>query len=63
MKLDGKTFFITGGVSGLGEGVARLFVSKGANVIVRMMMYLINIKIDKNLEIANNILIYIVGRY
>ena len=37
MKLDGKTFFITGGVSGLGEGVARLFVSKGANVIVSMI--------------------------
>ena len=35
MKLEGRTFFITGGVSGLGEGVARLFVSKGANVIVK----------------------------
>jgi len=34
MKFEGRTFFITGGVSGLGEGVARLFVSKGANVIL-----------------------------
>eukprot|EP01084_Bolivina_argentea_P303301 523609_1 len=34
MKFEGKTFFITGGVSGLGEGTARNFVSKGANVIL-----------------------------
>eukprot|EP01084_Bolivina_argentea_P105205 188332_1 len=34
MKIDGKTFFITGGVSGLGEAVARLFVSKGGNVVL-----------------------------
>eukprot|EP00484_Ammonia_sp_Unknown_P001376 CAMPEP_0197021708 /NCGR_PEP_ID=MMETSP1384-20130603/2654_1 /TAXON_ID=29189 /ORGANISM="Ammonia sp." /LENGTH=258 /DNA_ID=CAMNT_0042449601 /DNA_START=63 /DNA_END=839 /DNA_ORIENTATION=+ len=34
MKFEGRTFFITGGVSGLGEGVARLFVSKGANVVL-----------------------------
>lgn len=32
MKLEGNTFFITGGASGLGEGVAKYFVSKGANV-------------------------------
>ena len=47
MKLEGKTFFITGGVSGLGEGVARLFVSEGANVIVSMIHnFLENTNID-----------------
>lgn len=34
MKLDGKTFFITGGASGLGEATARLFASEGANVVI-----------------------------
>ena len=34
MKLEGNTFFITGGVSGLGLSVAKLLVSKGANVIL-----------------------------
>lgn len=34
MKLEGKTFFITGGASGLGEATARLFASKGANVVI-----------------------------
>ena len=39
MKIEGRTFFITGGVSGLGGGVAALFVSKGANVIVCAYMH------------------------
>lgn len=34
MKLEGKTFYITGGASGLGEATARLFTSSGANVIL-----------------------------
>jgi len=34
MKLEGNTFFVTGGASGLGEGVVRLFVSHGANVAI-----------------------------
>ncbi|ETO24078.1 3-hydroxyacyl-CoA dehydrogenase [Reticulomyxa filosa] len=34
MKLEGKTFFITGGVSGLGLAAAKSILSKGGNVIV-----------------------------
>jgi NAD(P)-dependent dehydrogenase (short-subunit alcohol dehydrogenase family) len=34
MKIEGKTFFVTGGASGLGEGVVRLFTSKGANCVI-----------------------------
>lgn len=34
MKIEGKTFFITGGASGLGEGCVRHFVSLGANVAI-----------------------------
>ncbi|MBI2433971.1 MAG: SDR family NAD(P)-dependent oxidoreductase [Candidatus Hydrogenedentes bacterium] len=34
MELEGKTFIITGGGSGLGEGTARLFAGAGANVVV-----------------------------
>jgi len=34
MKIEGKTFFITGGASGLGAGTCRLFVEKGANVVI-----------------------------
>lgn len=37
MKLDGKTFIITGGGSGLGEGAAEVFVEAHANVIVADM--------------------------
>lgn len=34
MKLQGATFIITGGASGLGEGTAQVFVESGANVII-----------------------------
>lgn len=37
MNLQGKTFIITGGGSGLGAGAARVFVAAGANVIVADM--------------------------
>lgn len=37
MDLKGKTFIITGGGSGLGEGTARVFAAAGANVIVADM--------------------------
>jgi NAD(P)-dependent dehydrogenase (short-subunit alcohol dehydrogenase family) len=34
MKIEGKTFIITGGASGLGEGTVRKFVQAGANVVI-----------------------------
>ncbi len=34
MELDGKTFLISGGGSGLGEATARAFVASGANVVI-----------------------------
>ena len=34
MDLNGKTFIITGGGSGLGQATAELFVSSGANAVV-----------------------------
>lgn len=34
MNLSGKTFIVTGGGSGLGEGTARVFAEAGANVVV-----------------------------
>ena len=34
MDLKGKTFIVTGGGSGLGEGTCRVFAEAGANVIV-----------------------------
>jgi len=34
MKLEGKTFFITGGISGLGLGAAKCLLEKGANVVL-----------------------------
>jgi NAD(P)-dependent dehydrogenase (short-subunit alcohol dehydrogenase family) len=34
MDLNGKTFIITGGGSGLGEGTARIFADAGANVVL-----------------------------
>jgi NAD(P)-dependent dehydrogenase (short-subunit alcohol dehydrogenase family) len=37
MALDGKTFIITGGGSGLGAATARLFAEAGANVIIADM--------------------------
>jgi len=46
MKLDGKTVFITGGASGLGEACVRLFVKSGANAIIAD----VNEKKGKSLE-------------
>lgn len=37
MRLDGNTFFITGGASGLGKETAKHFVSLGANVVLADM--------------------------
>lgn len=34
MELQDKTFIVTGGGSGLGEGTARVFAAAGANVVV-----------------------------
>lgn len=34
MRIKDGTFLITGGVSGLGEAVARQLVAKGANVVL-----------------------------
>lgn len=34
MDMKGKTFIITGGGSGLGEGTARIFTEAGANVVL-----------------------------
>ena len=33
MRLDGNTFLVTGGGSGLGAACARLFTGSGANVL------------------------------
>lgn len=37
MRLQGRTFFITGGASGLGAATAQHFVSHGANVVLADM--------------------------
>ena len=34
MKVDGSTFFITGGGSGLGAACARLFAENGGNILI-----------------------------
>jgi len=34
MQIPGKTFLITGGASGLGEATARMFVARGAKVVI-----------------------------
>jgi len=34
MRIEGNTFFITGGASGLGAGCVEYFASKGANVVI-----------------------------
>lgn len=34
MKIEGSTFIVTGGVSGLGEHTARYLLKKGANVVL-----------------------------
>jgi NADPH:quinone reductase-like Zn-dependent oxidoreductase len=34
MRIEGRTFLVTGGASGLGEGVTRELVARGAHVVV-----------------------------
>jgi len=34
MKIEGKTFLVTGGSAGLGGGVVETLVARGANVVV-----------------------------
>ena len=34
MEIQGHTFLVTGGASGLGEGTARMLAEKGAHVII-----------------------------
>ncbi|MDR2946184.1 MAG: SDR family oxidoreductase [Candidatus Adiutrix sp.] len=36
-KFDGKTVIVTGGVSGIGEGISRAFVAEGANVVMNCL--------------------------
>ena len=37
MQISGKTFLVTGGSSGLGEGTARMLAAGGANVVIADM--------------------------
>ena len=37
MELKGKTFLVTGGASGLGEGTVRMLVAAGANAVIADM--------------------------
>ena len=34
MKIQGKTFLVTGGASGLGGAAGRMLVEAGANVVI-----------------------------
>ena len=34
MKIEGKTFVVTGGASGLGEGTTRMLVERGGKVAI-----------------------------
>ena len=36
-RFDGKTVIVTGGVSGIGEGVSRAFLKEGANVVMNCL--------------------------
>jgi len=36
-KFDGKTVIVTGGVSGIGEGITRAFLDEGANVVMNCL--------------------------
>eukprot|EP00483_Globobulimina_turgida_P007191 UN07205 len=50
MKLEGKTFVITGGAAGLGRATARLFVSEGSNVIILDINNIAGCKLEKELS-------------
>ena len=39
-RIDGKTAVITGGGSGLGLGIARVFIAAGAKVVI-ILTYLV----------------------
>jgi len=49
MKVEGKTFFITGGASGLGEGAARKLHASGANVVLADLNERKGLKVQESL--------------
>ncbi|MFC0013828.1 MULTISPECIES: glucose 1-dehydrogenase [Allobacillus] len=49
VRLDGQVAIITGGVSGIGEATARLFIEEGANVIIA------DVNNPKGEELANEL--------
>ncbi len=49
MNIQGKTFIVTGGASGLGEGTARMLAANGAHVVVA------DLQVDRGEQVAASI--------
>jgi NAD(P)-dependent dehydrogenase (short-subunit alcohol dehydrogenase family) len=49
MNIQGKTFIVTGGASGLGEGTVRMLAANGARVVVA------DLQVDRGNEVAQSV--------